>query len=378
MKANAPKRKVFQDALDLLAEDPVKDTPVPVNGIVSIPVEEIHPFHDYPFRLYEGDRLEDMVQSIKDHGVLNPVIVRKAARGYEMLAGHNRTNAAKIAGLTEVPAIVKTDLSDEDAYVYVIETNLLQRSFAELLPSEKAAVLVARYEKISSQGKRNDIRQEIEALEETCGHDVHKSRKRTCGHDVHKSQKSRDGLGEEYGMTGRNIARYMRLDRLIPEFKDAVDKGTLAMVAAVDLSYLNVKMQKLIQQVAEAEGKKLKPKQAVELRKMGKEITKEGIESVLAGKEQKKPQSVSVKLPVELYERYFGQMDAGAVQEIMEKALEGYFGKEAGVLTRLPGTLCTPSASQRSGICFRVGFCYDIRWTSDWTEYVYEGCDCSR
>ena len=332
MKANAPKRKVFQDALDLLSEDQVKDTPVPVNGIVSIPVEEIHPFHDHPFRLYEGERLEDMVQSIRDHGVLNPVIVRKAARGYEMLAGHNRTNAAKIAGLTEVPAIVKTDLSDEDAYVYVIETNLLQRSFAELLPSEKAAVLVARYEKISSQGKRNDIRQEIEALEKTCGHDVHKSRQRTCGHDVHKLQKSRDGLGEEYGMTGRNIARYMRLDRLIPEFKDAVDKGTLAMVAAVDLSYLNVKMQKMIQQVAEAEGKKLKPKQAVELRKMGKEITKEAVEGVLAYKEKKKPQSVSVKLPVELYEKYFAQMNAGAVQEIMEKALEGYFGKEtAGV-----------------------------------------------
>lgn len=281
MKANAPKRKVFQDALDLLSEDPVKDTPVPVNGIVSIPVEEIHPFHDHPFWLYEGERLEDMVQSIKEHGVLNPVIVRKAARGYEMLAGHNRTNAAKIVGLSEVPAIVKTDLSDEDAYVYVIETNLLQRFFAELLPSEKAAVLVARYEKISSQGKRNDIQQEIEALEETCGHDVHKSRKRTCGHDVHKSQKSRDGLGEEYGMTGRNIARYMRLDRLIPEFKDAVDKGTLAMVAAVNLSYLNVKMQKLIQQVAEADGKKLKPKQAVELRRMGKEITKEAVEDVL-------------------------------------------------------------------------------------------------
>ena len=329
MKANVPKRKVFQDALDLLAEDPMKDMPVPVNGIVSIPVEEIHPFYDHPFRLYEGDRLEDMVQSIREYGVLNPVIVRKAARGYEMLAGHNRTNAAKIAGLTEVPAIVKTDLSDEDAYVYVIETNLLQRSFAKLLPSEKAAVLVARYEKISSKGKRNDIRQEIEALEETCGHDVHKSRKRTCGHDVHKSQKSRDGLGEEYGMTGRNIARYMRLDRLIPEFKDAVDKGALAMVAAVDLSYLNVKMQKMIQQVAEAEGKKLKPKQAVELRKMGKDITKEAVEGVLACKEKRKPQSVSVKLSVELYEKYFAQMDAGAVQEIMEKALEGYFGKEA-------------------------------------------------
>lgn len=74
-------------------------------------------FHDHLFRLY------DMVQSIKDYGVLNPVIVRKAARGYEMLAGHNRTNAAKIAGLTEVPAIVKTDLSDEEAYVKLCQTN---------------------------------------------------------------------------------------------------------------------------------------------------------------------------------------------------------------------------------------------------------------
>lgn len=320
MKANAPKRKVFQDALDLLTEDPVEEKAEPVNGIVLLPVDEIQPFHDHPFRLYEGERLDDMVQSIKDYGVLNPVIVRKVARGYEMLAGHNRTNAAKIAGLAEVPAIVKTDLSDEEAYVYVIETNLLQRSFADLLPSEKAAVLVARYEKISCQGRRNDIMHEIEMLEET------------CGHDVHKSQKSRDGLGEEYGMTGRNIARYMRLDRLIPEFKEAVDKGTLAMVAAVDLSYLNVKIQKLIQQVAEAEGKKLKPKQAVELRKMGKKITKEAIENVLTGKEQKKPQSVSVKLSVELYEKYFAQMDAGEVQEIMEKALEGYFGKEATVV----------------------------------------------
>lgn len=105
--------------------------------------------------------------------------------------------------------------------------------------------------------------------------------------------------------------------------------GTLAMVAAVDLSYLNVKMQKMIHQVAEAEGKKLKPKQTGELRKLGKEITREAVENVLTGKERKKPQSVSVKLPAELYERYFAQMDTGEVQEIIEKALEAYLGKEA-------------------------------------------------
>ena len=131
--------------------------------------------------MYEGERLEDMVQSIREHGVLNPVIVRKQKDGYEMLSGHNRQRAAMLAGIDKIPAIVKENLSDEDAIVYVIETNMIQRSFSELLPSEKAAVLAVRYEKISSQGKRNDILQEIAALngqEGTCGHDVHKSRSR--------------------------------------------------------------------------------------------------------------------------------------------------------------------------------------------------------
>ena len=109
-----------------------------------------------------------------------------------------------LAGIDKIPAIVKENLSDEDAIVYVIETNMIQRSFSELLPSEKAAVLAVRYEKISSQGKRSDILQEIEALNGQEG---------TCGHDVHKSR-SRDELGNEYGMTGRNIARYMRVDKL--------------------------------------------------------------------------------------------------------------------------------------------------------------------
>ena len=85
MKANAPKRKVFQDALDLLTEGPVEENVEPVNGIVSLSVNENHPFHDHPFRLYEGERLNDMVQSIKDYGVLNPVIVRKATGGYEIV-----------------------------------------------------------------------------------------------------------------------------------------------------------------------------------------------------------------------------------------------------------------------------------------------------
>ena len=104
MKANGPKRKIF-DAVDMMTEDMGKAENG--NGLQSLPVDKIKTFHDHPFRLYEGERLDDMVESIREHGVLNPVIVRNKGRGYEMLSGHNRLNAAKIAGLSEIPAIVK-------------------------------------------------------------------------------------------------------------------------------------------------------------------------------------------------------------------------------------------------------------------------------
>ena len=99
MKANGPKRKIF-DAVDMMTADiPQAETG---NGLQSLPVDSIKPFHDHPFRLYQGERLDDMVESIKEHGILTPVIVRKNGSGYEMLAGHNRQNAARIAGRSAV------------------------------------------------------------------------------------------------------------------------------------------------------------------------------------------------------------------------------------------------------------------------------------
>lgn len=157
MRSSAGKRKIF-DAVDLLSED---NLIVKNNGVVQVNISEVKSFRNHPFRLYEGERLNEMVESIKIHGILSPVIVLETNDGYEMLVGHNRLNVAKIAGLSEIPAIIKTDLSEEEAYVYVIETNVLQRSFSELLPSKKAAVLALRYEKVICQGKRNDILNDI-------------------------------------------------------------------------------------------------------------------------------------------------------------------------------------------------------------------------
>ena len=99
--------------------------------------------------------MDDMVESIQEHGVLTPVIVQKIKGGYEMLSGHNRANAAKLAGLTEIPAIVKESLTEQEAYVYVIETNMIQRSFNDLLPSEKAAVMAEQYDKQCMMSFRN-------------------------------------------------------------------------------------------------------------------------------------------------------------------------------------------------------------------------------
>lgn len=110
--------------MDLLTEDTSAQTTEAKseNGVEQIAIDSIKAFHNHPFHLYEGERLDDMVESIREHGVLNPVIVLKTEDAYEMLSGHNIANAAKLAGLTEIPAIVKVGLSEAEAYVYVIET----------------------------------------------------------------------------------------------------------------------------------------------------------------------------------------------------------------------------------------------------------------
>lgn len=316
MKTNAPKRKVFQDAVDLISPDRMDSVAV---GQAMISVEEITPFHNHPFRLYEGKRLDDMVESIREHGVLIPVIVQKKDAGYEMLSGHNRWNAAKIVGIKEIPAIVKENLTEREAYVYVIETNMVQRSFDDLLPSEKAAVLAERYEKVICQGRRNDILEEIAILN---GVDTPE----TCGHDVHKS-KSRDSIGEEYGMTGRNMARYMRLNQTTDQIKEMVDNGSMPMVAAVELSYLSEEEQKQVCMVMDEHGGKIKNAQAVELHNAVGSLTEEKVKSILVGEMKEKPVS-DAKLFAQLKKKYFEGKTTEEVLEVLEQALSTWFARE--------------------------------------------------
>lgn len=315
MKADAPKRKVFNDAVDLLTGG---EPAAAGKGVQMLPVGSIKPFHSHPFRLYEGERLDDMVESVREHGVLVPAIVRTALGGYEMLAGHNRLNAARIAGLTEIPAIVKEGLPDAEAYVYVIETNMLQRSFNDLSVSERIAVLAERYDKVCGAKKREEILEELQALG-------------GGGHDVHQQAKSREIIGKELGLTGRHIARYVRCKELIPEFKGMLDDGSLTMVAAVELSYLQEKEQEAVKKVMDQNCIKLKADKAGELRKAAGGLTEGEAQRILGvdrpvRTDAEKP--VSVKLPAGVYSRYFSDVAAKDVQGILEAALELYFGRK--------------------------------------------------
>ena len=313
MKANN-KRKVFGDAVDLLMDE-IEERDVP-RGIQMIQIKNIQPFHDHPFHLYEGERLEDMIASVKEHGILNPVIVQKIDGGYEMLSGHNRMNAAKLAGLKEVPAIVKTDLSEEEAYVYVIETNLMQRSFSDLLISEKAAVLKARYEKESCQGRRNDIIEEIARLE---GKEVEVTR----GHGDHR-MKTRDTIGKEYELSGSSVGRLLKLNDLIKPFKDMVDRGALYTKVTLQLAFLPEEEQNMVYSVIKEKKTKVTIEMVMKLRSHSGALTDAMVRRYLCTEPVKKK---CYKVPARIVEKYFVGMDPNKVDNIVEQALEAWFHK---------------------------------------------------
>lgn len=314
MKANN-RRKVFGDAVDLLMDDIEEKTAA--GGLRMLPIKKIRPFHDHPFHLYEGERLEDMVASVREHGILNPVIVQEIDGGYEMLSGHNRMNAAKLVGLKEIPAIVKTDLSEEEAYVYVIETNLMQRSFSNLLISEKAAVLKARYEKESCQGRRNDIIEEIARLE---GKEVEVTR----GHGDHRL-KTRDTIGKEYELSGSSVGRLLKLNDLIKPFKDMVDRGALYTKVALQLAFLPEEEQNMVFRVMNEEKTKITSEMVANLRSHSGSLTEAKIKRYLSKNPIKKK---CYKVPARIVEKYFKGMDPNTVDSIVEQALAAWFGKE--------------------------------------------------
>lgn len=289
------------------------------NQIKQIPVDMLVPYHNHKFTLYEGERLDNMVESIRKNGVMTPIIVQPLEDGnYEILIGHNRWNASKVAGLECIPAIIKENLTEEEAEIYVVESNLLQRGFGELKISEQAQVLALRYESMFSQGKRNDIISELLALEGKT--------------EQKQKHNSREEVGAEYGLSRNTVARLLRVDKLNDGIKEWVDNGELSVRAAVELSYLSDEDQEQLYRTntdyaTGGMSRKISEKTAKQLRASAdNDGVSDTMSSILSGDEKEnKPSGKSVKIDGEIYERYLSNIDKKQIASIVENALRMYF-----------------------------------------------------
>ena len=312
-------------------EQPVADKNQPTESIghkqiSSMAIESLKPFQNHPFRLYEGERLDDMVHSIKKNGVLVPLLVRRIGNVFEILSGHNRVNAAKIAGLDRVPVIVLENISDEEAWVYVIETNLMQRSFSDMSHSEKAAVIAIQHSKLFSQGKRNDIINKLKELDNP--HD--NKANETCAQVGHKLN-ARGTVALEYSLARNTVARYLRIHQLTIELKVRLDNDEIKFLPAVDLSYLKEVEQALLEKSIALNAFKVDMKKAELLRQYSEagKLNEDSIYLILSGEVKtagKKRNSYSFKMKPRVYKKYFANREkAQEVEATIEKALDFYF-----------------------------------------------------
>lgn len=319
MSKELGKRKLASDVLDYLEDDNL--TASRENEVKLVPVEQLVPFHNHPFKLYEGQRLDDMVESIKEHGVMIPILARMYKGKLEILSGHNRLNAAVRAGVSEVPVIEKIGLTEKEAYTYVIETNLIQRGFSELLPSEQAAALEIEYDKVISQGKRNDIIREIEKLSGI---------ESTSGQSDQKLDK-RDAISSEYGMSGSKMARMLRINHLVQPFKDMVDANAINKGAYFHISFMPEEKQLWVYQAVNEYGYKISEDIAKMFRDNEETLTeqyvRETVDDLVNGKKTEK-KFQSVKLQTVTYQKYFKDVEPKEAVNIIEKALEMYFTKK--------------------------------------------------
>jgi len=279
--------------------------------VQQLPIGSLTEFKEHPFKPYEGKRFDDMVESVKANGVITPIIVRKKGDGYEILSGHNHVRAAKEAGLTEVPSVVREDVDDEQARLIVTLTNLQQRGFGELTHSERSNVIKLTYDSLKRQGQRNDLINEVDALV---------GGKRLLS-DIRKKLSAKDAIAEQFGLTGNNFAYYLRLNKLTKQLLDLLDEGGIDLSVAEKLTYLSKDDQKIVYKVSDRENKKItigKAKAFVNAAK-NELLTEDAVREILLYRQARKS---TYRLNVDVYEQYFADVESEEIDDIIAQALE--------------------------------------------------------
>lgn len=308
---------------------------------LTIPIIRLHPKKNHKFQINLGKKNDDLLQSIKEFGVLEPIIVQPlpftgAADGklplgtqenqeYEILAGHRRTAMAKLAGLDKVPVVIKMGLSEAEADLIETETNLLQRSWADMSHSERAEVLNAHYNATNHKGVRKGFLEEINAEIKTLANPV-KSMAEEGLSQLGTKGNLRDS-GKAYELSKNTVARYLRIYTLSSELKDRLDLDEIALVAGVEISYLSLEHQKLLDELLDAY--KLDISKAQNLRTLETQgrLNEETMKEVLAGKQLKKPgRPKAFKIRESIISKYFEKgTKQKEIEEVIEAALEAYF-----------------------------------------------------
>ena len=272
--------------------------------VVTLNPADISDFPNHPFKVKQDEAMAEMVDSVKLYGVLAPALVRpKADGGYEMVAGHRRKCAATLAGITEMPCIVR-NLTDDEATIIMVDSNLQREA---IVRSEKAFAYKMKLEAMKRQGQRSDL---------------------TSTPLVSKSR-SNEELGQKNGDSREQVRRFIRLPELIPSVLDMVDSGKIAFRPAVELSYLSKEQQQSLYDTMECEDCTPSLAQAIKM----KEFSRDGkltVEVILSIMQEEKPnQREQFKMPKERISKYFAPgTPAQKIEDTIIKALELYRRRE--------------------------------------------------
>lgn len=280
------------------------------NDVNYVELSRLVPYKKNPFKLYEGNKLEEMIRSITTYGILQPILVRKVDdEKYEILAGHNRFNVARLLAehddkFKKVPVRVLENISDEEAELIVSETNMQQRSISDLLPSEKAFVIATYYNAEKKQGRRTDLIEKVNNIIND-GNNI----ELMTGQEKAKS---------EFNLSAVSIAKYNRVNTLTDEVKEKLDNGEIDVDTSYNLSFRGAEEQHLILSYMDEKKVKLNKKKSETIKKLDI-ITKEKLDNVfIANKEGKKDSIES------LVKKHFPGKTKKEMMDLLEKILSEY------------------------------------------------------
>lgn len=285
--------------LDNLFEPTIKEEPK-TTGTNSLSIDNLHAFKGHPFKMYTEERMAEMVDSVKEHGVIAPILVRpnKHGTGYEIISGHNRVEACRRAGIKEIPATIR-DLDDDTAIILMVDSNLRQRD--KLLPSEKAKAYQMKMDAMKRQGQRTDL---------------------TSSQLGTKLKRTDQIIAEEAGESRNQVQRYIRLNNLIPVLMDFVDDGKLAFNPAVEVSYLDPADQEIVFEIMDRDQISPSLSQAQKLHKLAaaEKISDTAIEAVML---VEKPMYETITFRRNTMEKYFPRGTSGReIEQTIIRLLE--------------------------------------------------------